>query len=285
MENKAIINVVLVDDNVINARSLQRAIENFESNLAEYRVINFTQIDAFAKARKYILDHQADLELLMVDYNLQGHYGIELFKLIDPKKYRVYKILHSITDDSIKSTKNELKNLEYDDFCSSKDEKDIQEALKTFESSVLKVKLFGNKNFRGKFFNEDIGRISAEEADKINKRSSISYFDVLYIESHKNEHISVAYRDSHSRKIRKLDTTAMTLKQFREKGLSFRYINNTLLVNLLWVARIDITESQIKFISADNSIIKLDLTITTLFENEIRPLLAKVSSDISPFFL
>ncbi len=285
MENKAVINIVLVDDNLLNAQSLQWAIENFESDIAEYQITTFTSVNAFTEARRYIIGNQSEIGLLLVDYNLLDHFGTELFKVIDQKSYRIYKILHSITDDSIKSTKNELKNLWYDDFCSSKDEKDIQIALKTFENTILKVKLFGNRNFRSKYFNEHAYRISKDEAEKISTRSTISYFDVLYIESLKNEHISVAYRDSGSRKLKILNTTSLTLKQFRKSGLFFRHMNSTLLVNLLWVAKIDTDINRVKFISADNSIIHLDFNPTTLFDQEVRSLLPQISGHIPSFFL
>ena len=282
--DKLKINIVLVDDNILNAQKLEMAVESYQSELAIYHVKTFSRVNAFQEAKRYILSNQQEIGLLLVDYNLNGNYGTDLFKLVDNARYRIYKILHSITDASIRYTKEELRDKQYDDFCYSKDKDDIQSALSAFENSILNVMLYGNKNFRSKYFNESTNRIGSIESQKISTKSTIIFFDVLYVESLKNERIAIHYRDLVSGEIHTATSTSSTLKEFKELNPNFKSVNSHLIVNLLWVAYIDTNVLEIIFVMTNNSVQHLKYVPTALFDQEIRPSLPKISEHIPTYF-
>jgi len=287
-------NIVIVDDNLINCASLELSINTFISDLAEYEVIKvFGGIKAFGQAKKYITHNQQEIDILLVDYRLNGNYGTELFKVINNSKYNIYKILHSEWDTSLVSTKDDLQSNKYHDFCQSKGLTHIQKAIKKFETEVLEVKLFGNKNFREKHTNN-------KDADRKCAGDSISFYDIVYAETvgKGEEVLKIVYvhdykLDEYTTKVKEL-----AIKALCKTNLFFRRLNSHFVVNLLWVADVEKyfdsalgeEKVRIKFITPDNLVCHKESHITSLFQKEVLPNISKIgiktpSGIKTPYFL
>lgn len=150
------ITVVIVDDDKYIPETLKEIVESYRSIYHDegvtYKVIQvFKEIFAYAKAKEYILAHQENIDILLIDYHLTRGLGTDLFALIK-KEYKIYRILHSQTDNSLDESQDGLSNKIYDHFCRTKEPEKIHESLEKFEKTILDIKLYGNKLFRGKSF-------------------------------------------------------------------------------------------------------------------------------------
>lgn len=280
------ITVVIVDDDKYIPDNLKKIVEGYQSIYhnegVTYKVIQvFKEIFAFAKAKEYILDHQEDIDILLIDYHLTRGLGTDLFALIK-KEYKIYRILHSQTDNSLDESQEELSNKIYDHFCRTKEPEKIHESFEKFEKNILDIKLYGNRPFRDRNF---INLAKLNLASNLPTFAGINLFDILYAQSIGNDQITICFRDFNTKKIDFRTRTGKRLPFFTNSQFHFKSINTQTVINLLWVAKIDTSVNTIRFITLDNIVCELSYTPSpTIFDTEIKPLISDIGKNI-PLFL
>ena len=278
--------VLIVDDKPILGGTIKKNVDRFQSMHTDvtYSSILIEGIDCFEQAKKHILSHQSEIDLLLIDYNLETHLkGTDLFKFIDTSKYQIYKILVSITTKARHLASKEFQVL-YDDFCPSKDPGDIIKALEDYEKDILSTKLWGNISFRGKYFIND-NSFRLKENWPILEKDNIRLFDILYAETDGSgkENTTIHFHNKNNNTIDTKPIRKLPIKRFVEANLFFKRVSGSMVINLLWVAKIDISKNRIRFIAMDNLVHEIDFIPTTgCFDNEILPYLSEI--DTIPLF-
>jgi hypothetical protein len=274
------IKVLIVDDKPIFGKSLKNGVLNFESSFEGITYIPevIACVDAYDMAQEFIQAHEKELDILLFDYNIETHRkGTDLFQVIDTSKYLIYKILHSITSKSSYESQ-ELENL-YDDFRYSKYAEDINNALVKYESNVLRYKLKGNPLFQ-QYYETSSGELNTNATEKV--FDDIRFYDVLYAKTdvQGNEILTVYYRDvfNGTTAVKTVERKISISTFKKQSSLLFRRPNGSMIINLLWVANIDLVKNKIRFITLDNAICEEMLDATNMFETEISTLLDKVIS-------
>jgi len=272
-----VVKVVIVDDLRRNIRHLKNAVEGYESIFADsvfYRITeSFGGRFAFQEAKQFILAKEQEIDILMVDYNLEDGYGTDLLKLLTGK-YKIYRILHSITDDTL-DTNLELHMKLYDDFCKSKDEQKIKKVISKYENEIVTIKLNGNPFFRSpKYRLNDNGKT---------RFSWVSFQNILYAESTGGDYIRITYI-KHDKIHNDKEVSGYRLTDFTGSKYPFHSLHSKLVINLLWVAGFNYSNKTITFITPDNSRLELPFLENDVFEIEIKPQIKNIIGNIPVFF-
>ena len=292
------IKVVIVDDDIIQAKIVENAVNSFESKKNEtnvrYKIIEICKGNhAFEKVKDYIQKFQKDIDILFVDYNLDNnHLGTEVFKLLK-KDFRIYKVLHSQTDISFVQAQKQFINKEYNIFSVSKDseyihksQKDvfsIHKVLEYFDEEIITTKLTGNKIFKDKYFDVR-GKLRKDANNRIIASFPVTYFQALYIESNGNDNYTLFYYDNDSKKIQSIPKTKLGLESFLRTPLEFKQVSRRLVINLLWVSKIDILNNVIEFIRPDNQKFSISFIPDKYFDEDVKPHIKEIEENIHPFF-
>jgi len=275
--------VLIVDDKLKFGKILKGAVENFKSVFPNifYTPIVIAGFDAYKKASEFIVSNQHEIDIMLIDYNIESNLkGTDLFELVNKSQFLIYKILHSITSKSQYSSKDDFKEL-YQDFRYSKDDKDITAALINYEKKILDIKLRGNEKFRSTYY------ISEERLGDEAKAQfeGVRYFDILYAETDGKgkEKVTIHFRNNTTGKNDLKTKEPSHLKDLRDNNLIYKRISSSLLINMLWIAKIDNIKKTIRFISLDNTLLEIPFSPTAFFDSEIKPLLHNL--DDIPHFL
>lgn len=255
------VNTIVVDDMQLYADTIKKVLEvrNTKSNYAEYLIREFTTRTHYEDARNYILmclDSNSPIDLIFCDYNLGGgKNGIDFFKLFKGKNVRPYRILHSQTRESFTEKSEEFLKGFYDQFSHSKSPEAVNKRLEEYEENVLKVKLYGNPKFTDPYY-----RGKSLEPFRIDKfYSSYNLIDILYVLT-KDDNQTVVYRQIDN------STGQIVLNSSLESGKKYRIdnfltaagdfkflrLNQSLLINLLWVSKVDTINQKVHFIVPDS---------------------------------
>lgn len=262
---------LVIDDEPMYGEIIEEALLEYNkaSVLFEYIPIVFTSRTYFPDAQKFILDSISignPIDLIFCDYHLKpGHNGFEIFRLFDNSNQRPFKILHSNTSKRFSEKSEEYIQGLFDDFSVSKDKQNVIEHLKAYEENVGFNKLSGNPNFAKLYYKNypDISRITTQYYEKY------SLFDLVYIVADDDlKKIFVRKYDEECNTIKiVLDEQTTSLKyristiadDISGKPVAYLQINQSLIVNLLWVSKINEATKTISFITPDA--VKMELQV------------------------
>ncbi len=255
------INTIVVDDMQLYADIIKKVLSerNSKSNYAEYLIKDFTTRTHYEDAKNYIfkcIDSYIPIDLIFCDYNLGGgKNGIDFFKLFEGKNVRPYRILHSQTRENFTEKSEEFVKELYDQFSHSKSPEAVNRRLEEYEENVLKVKLYGNPKFTTPYY-----RVNSLETLRNDKYyNSYKLRDILYILT-KDDTQTVVYRlidDSTGQVV--LNSSLESGKKYRIDNFltaagdfNFLRLNQSLLINLLWVSKVDTINQKVHFIVPDS---------------------------------
>ncbi|XVJ66890.1 MAG: hypothetical protein HEQ40_12250 [Lacibacter sp.] len=287
------IRVIIADDDKTNSETLKEIVERF-NNYSMYKNVGviykvlavFEGIHAFSEARSFLECGNSDFDIFLADYHLKRGLGTDLFKLVN-KEFKVYNILHSETDHSFVLAKKEIREnlvLVHDEVY-TKDQSSIHEALRRFESYILSVRLFGHSLFRSKYFADyQYGITTPSGGDLFYKTLNVRNVDILYISSLGNDEYHVFYRLQTTREITDFKAKKIQVGELIRSDLIFRKVNSKLIVNMLWVAHIDLFSQSIAFTTITGKLHYIHYIDTGLFTIQIFPLVNQINRGISSFF-
>lgn len=279
------VNVLIVDDTIYYSKKLKEIIETKEININgfEYYVIDimpFTESAAYTNAQEYIQSNQSNIDLALFDQNLKkGKLGVDLFNLFKPKN-RVYKILHSETDESLDETQDELGNA-YDYFCKSKSATKIEKALLIYEREILRTIRFGNRTFKDFYLKFD-GSLTSAAKECFRGFEYINLFTILYITSDGNDSYTLYYYVFEEQKIIPIIVSHKPLIYFTTRELAFVQMGQKLVVNLLWVSKIDTVEHKVHFL-VPNKFPEV-VSYQPSPSDNIKNILSQIDNGIHPYF-
>lgn len=258
------VNVVVIDDLPMYAQKIENTLieRNKNSVSAEYIPITFCKDTHFADAQNFIYNNYKEIDLIFSDYHLDGGgNGIDLFNLFKQKNVRPYRVLHSNTSKRFGEHSEEFQDNLFDAFSRSKSPKELNEKLSGYEGKILNIKKLGNLNFFKSYYDSNLNELS-EAIENIGK---FRLLDIVSITTNDDLH-TIIYREFKDGRM-KIMSDKITGKNYRigafmEKAedLQFARLNQSQLINLLWVSKIDVYNKAIHFISPDPLIRILPVT-------------------------
>jgi hypothetical protein len=286
------INVVVVDDLPMYARLIENVLyeRNQKSNDYEYVCNVFCADTHFADAEKFILENLTKIDIIFSDYHLDGGgNGLDLFNIFKENLTKPYRILHSNTSQRFTEHSTEFINNLYDEFCRSKAEEEIEEKVLLYEREILPIKLFGNPLFYRYYYDKQF----QPKKDALRKIGEFTIMDIMSITT-KNDNHTIIFRH-HSKGITNILKSELTGPKYRQgaiiedtDGMPYARLNQSQLVNLLWVSEINIHHKKVKFISSDSGLRKMDIfnfSKEKPYNQTYNEYLLLLSSNISRFFL
>ncbi len=270
------INTIIVDDKPMFAESICEVLEkrNEQSEIAEYIPKVFSRRTHYNDAKQYILDcvkKKISVDLFFSDYHLEAEVhenGIELFRLFEGTPIRPFRILHSNTTLRFTEHSEEFISGLYDQFSSSKSEEMIMKRLNEYEEQIIKTKMYGNPNFTEVYYPRSWPGNRKEPRYK-----SYNLRDLLFVSTNNNLQ-TIVYRHTGEDGTIILKKDTPTGPEFRTNhfveetnNLKYLKLNQSTLVNLLWVSKIDQIEKKVYFIVPDSKklVLPLNQNISPLF--------------------
>jgi hypothetical protein len=281
------IRVLVVDDKRILAKNLEGIVNGFKSRFANVSYIVKKTIfgsNTFDEARAYIQEYQEEIDMMMVDYNLDSdEKGEDLLDYVNPEKLSIYILMNSVTKDSLLKTQY-IRGIKYDDFCESKLQTAITKHLDKYESEILAIKLFGNPEWRNSYMLNEFRE--QQEITKL-RFGGIPIQNILYAKTANigSKQITAYYYSAAINNKDEVTRSTHTINDFRRTGLPFKRISQSVFINLLWVAKIDISNKKIRFITPGNIIVEMaDYEPSEIFYEEVLPFIHNIDKEIPTFF-
>lgn len=272
-----VINVLIIDDKPRIAKYLTMVVESYVSSFTDvsYAPIQISGLNVEQKAFDYLSKNKNSIDVILCDYTLSSTFSaLDFLQKIDLEDIKPYRILHSVDRDAHYHARSEYKTL-YDHFCDRKDETDIQKSLATYENEVLSVKLNGNPGFRDIYFLSERKRPLSVEMI-----GPTSYFDILYMQTDlkSQDTVFTYYRKDKGTSELPFKKTRIALRDFANNGLLLKRINNSTIINLLWVSKINIQKGLVRFVLVGNKIFEKTFEVTKISDIEIIPYLDKIET-------
>lgn len=264
---KLIVNTVIVDDAPMYAEAIYDVLmkRNKENTLIQYIPNVFCKRGFYSDAKDYILqsiNNNIAIDLIYCDYHLgPGINGIDLFTLFTHTLIRPYRMLHSNTTRRFSEHSKEFIDGHYDQFSPTKDSEMIEQNIMQYENEILKIKLFGNPRYIKSFYANKNGSETIIEK----KYRGINLTNLLYVHTKDDDH-SIVFRniDPVNGSVF-LDSLNRSGKDYRIDNFiasagDFEYLrlNQSILLNLLWVSKIDTEEQKVHFITPNSKRLIID---------------------------
>ena len=274
-----VIKTLVIDDEPAYAEDISLSIRGFLSTVnVEYELEVIDGNDAFDEGMDYIKLHQDKIDLIFTDYNLDKYLkGTDLLAEIDRKKYSIYAILHSVTTKAKHITEKSGPIL-HNSFCASKEQDAVEEELKKYETNVLKNKLFGHEKFRKLYLAENY---ILKPAVLNITYDRVPVTEILWMETDGvgGSKLTFSTREN----VNKLKTATGSINGLVRDCIFFKRVSQSMAINLLWIAKLDIVKCEVWFMLPGNIKYKKSYAPSDMFYTEVLPLLDDIKSLI-PFF-
>ncbi len=259
---KTKINVVIVDDLPMYANTISSVLikKNRNATDVEYIPFVFSEDSHFNDASNFIKDKLSDVDIIFSDYYLVGGNGLTLFDIFKEKSIKPYRILHSHTAQRFSEHSREFLDNRFDDFCRTKDETEIEVKLSYYEKNILPIKLMGNPLFYTAYYDKQF----QPKEDALRKVGEFTIMDIMSITTKDDNHKIIFRQHAEDRII--ISNAEHTGLKYRQgaiiedaEGMAFARLNQSQLVNLLWVSEIDEHRKMVKFIGSNSLLRKMDI--------------------------
>jgi len=269
------ISVLIVDDSIPNALAIASAVESYNERSTSGFTFTVAEVCkgnlAYIEGKGFLAALSQSVDILLIDYNLTTGLGTDLFQSI-PKPYTPYRILHSETDDNFK--KAFQRNKLYDVMAKSKEPEDIHSALEVYETTILKVKRTGNTIFK----------ILKERQEEDKKFAGVKLENIFYAKSIGKNYVEIYFRNADQYEIGYASRSTQSLTYFVSSGYPFVFLTNLIAINLLLVAKIDLLESVVRFITLESKNFELPFEPDDLRRNEIDLIIPTIEGSLPDFF-
>lgn len=267
--------VLVVDDSIPNAEVICDSVELYTDQSkfgVTYKVIKVCKgKPAFREAKEFLSTLSVSIDILLVDYNLGTGLGTDLFEYIR-KPFNPYKILHSETDDNL--SKAFPANRKYDAVAKSKETAGIHASLLEYEQKILSVKIRGNNAFASK----------RQKIQKDEKFAGISLHEIYYAKSIGNNYVQIWYRRAEDRKIRDTKRSTQSLNFFAASDYQYTFLTNLIVINLEWVAKIDLYECIVSFITLDSTLFGVPFDIKDFRRQDVHRFIFTIKESLPKYF-
>lgn len=254
------INVLIVDDIKDDAELLNEAFGN--RNIGENRVITYittviSGTSCYPEALDYIDRNYRYIDIVCSDFGLgeKGN-GIMLFEYFKKYRRRPFRILHSLSHIKLLPNRELIHQDKYDVHCKTKSDYELKFILEQYETEILPVKKFGNPKFRCIYDEHNIPKWN----DDINiKERDLFYNLVKFKRIERKIFITCRYPKHSPESIfdEEYNLTLKSIVQDNNKLFPYIQLSKSILINQLWISKIDRHSNQITVITPDSYISKI----------------------------